>query len=176
MALGVVDIFETVEINEQSCQAGVLACCGIDLARQRLLKQAAVRQAGEAVIVGQRQNLCLGALALGDVLRGTGDAEGLAIGIGLGFGFNVHEEFCALRVERAHFDVEFTRTRLEPFRRTIELGCICRMNELEELLRRQRRAAGVKPGHGKADVGGSDCICVEIPFPTAQTGDTLCAR
>ncbi len=67
MTQRVVDPLEAVEIDEQQCQAALLARRLGERIAEQLGKQVAVRQSAEAVEVSQFADPVLGRHALGDV-------------------------------------------------------------------------------------------------------------
>ena len=70
MAEHVVDFLQAVEIDRQHRELLVGAGAGLDHLRQRLQERRAVRQIGQAVVIGHVRHPRLGLAAVGDVLMG----------------------------------------------------------------------------------------------------------
>ena len=78
----VVDELEVVEVEVEERERAVGAAGAAEVAADLLLQERPVREAGEAVVVGEERDLGLGALALGDVLpraQDRGDAAGAVV-------------------------------------------------------------------------------------------------
>ena len=70
MAEHVVDFLQAVEVDRQHREFLVGAGAGLDHLRQRLQERRAVRQIGQAVMIGHMRHPRLGLAAVGDVLVG----------------------------------------------------------------------------------------------------------
>ena len=70
MAEHVVDFLQPVEVDAQHREFLVGACAGLDHLRQRLQEGGAVRQVGQAVMIGHVRHARFGLAAVGDVLVG----------------------------------------------------------------------------------------------------------
>ena len=69
MALGVVDLLEAVQVNEQQRQRMALRACEREFLLQAFAEVAAVRQFGQGVVVGELFDAAVAALALRDILH-----------------------------------------------------------------------------------------------------------
>ncbi len=80
MSQGIVDLLETIEVDEQQGGAPAFQGTALDQGGELALEQRAIGKAGQRVAVGELLELALGLLALGDVLHGADDADDLVVG------------------------------------------------------------------------------------------------
>src|SRR3970040_1426221 len=83
VAEAVVDVLETVEVEEQDAHAAAVALGVEQRLPQPVGEQDPVRQTGEGVVLREELDALLGALALGDVARDTELADDAALHIAL---------------------------------------------------------------------------------------------
>ena len=89
----IVDVLEVVEIEEQHRDAGIAAARAIDRSDEPLYQQAAIRQSGQRVVVGEIAQILLVALAFGDVGHHADVVRAQAEMIVHGADFEPAEEF-----------------------------------------------------------------------------------
>ena len=65
VAVGVVDLLEIIDVDNQDCDPGAGNKCRGDLLQQPALPDGAIGQAGQSVMVGQPLGMAMGALKVG---------------------------------------------------------------------------------------------------------------
>ena len=80
----VVDQLETVEVEEQERHTQLLAARATDRVADAFVEQAAVRQSGQCIVVREKVDVVLRALALGDVVEAADVVRHLALAAGDG--------------------------------------------------------------------------------------------
>ncbi len=101
MAERVVDLFEAINVDEQHSHVGAMRARALQTRRKLIAKITAIRQPGQAVVVGKLPDLVFGMLAVRDVLDHPvhrGDATML---VAIHFGFHVHHPYLAVRPRHA---------------------------------------------------------------------------
>ena len=102
VAQGVVDVLETVEVQEEHGEevpCVLLRAC--ECLAEAICEQGAVRQAREGVVSGVVERLLLGLLALGNIRLGTGHAHRLPVLVPHGLSPGQHPAVSSVLVQDA---------------------------------------------------------------------------
>ena len=173
MALGVVDVLETIKVDEQGGQRRAGAARLLDRGTEAFTENAAVWQSGKAVELGKRADVLLGFARLGHVLQRSGHQGDPAGAVAFSLGLDVEMDDAA--VLGACADVEIRLSAIaDQYRQSMaQPRQVVVVNDGLEHLHRERSARIRHPEQRKANLGAGHKVRHMIPLPDAQACDAL---
>ena len=172
----VVDLLETIEIEEQHADSRTARARALECGLELVAEEAPVRQPGEAVVVGELPDLVLGLLAFGDVLDHAVHRDRPAPVVAIDLALDLHDPHLPGRPREPALEVHLTVAGKRFAEQHLDARTFILDHARPDEPVRQSVLLLRQPGDREALLGKLDPARGDVPFPAAEPRDALRLR